>query len=56
MNGAGLILMAMGAMSLVVLVGQHTWTLPRWLPPLLLFVGFGGVLGGMGLITLALIL
>jgi len=43
-----------GAVSLIALVGQHYWTLPRWAPPLLIFTGFGGILLGMGLFTLAL--
>ncbi|MBB4286701.1 hypothetical protein [Roseospira goensis] len=55
MNATALILLALGAVSLVVLVGQHVWRLPRWLPPVLIFTGFGGVLAGMGVFALALV-
>ncbi|MQX38454.1 hypothetical protein [Roseospira navarrensis] len=48
-------LFTIGAVSLIVLVGQHRWTLPPWLVPVLIFTGFGGILLGMGLFTLALI-
>jgi len=54
MNTWALALMTAGAVSLIVLVGQHHWTLPRWAPPVLIFGGFGGILLGMGLFTLAL--
>lgn len=55
MNGTALVLFAIGAVSLIALVGQHVWRLPRWMPPVLLFSGFGGILGGMGLFALALL-
>ncbi|MBB4315350.1 hypothetical protein [Roseospira marina] len=54
MDGWALILFAVGVISLIVLVGQHLWTLPRWMPPVLIFCGFGGVLAGLGMYTLAL--
>ncbi len=56
MNAWAMILVAVGAVSLIVLVGQHgLWRLPRWVSPILLFVGFGGILAGMGVFTLALL-
>jgi len=54
LNQTALILLAVGALSLIALVGQHVWSVPRWLVPWLLFAGFGGILGGMGLFALAL--
>jgi hypothetical protein len=54
MSAWGLALLTVGAVSLIVLVGQHYWTLPRWAPPVLIFTGFGGILLGMGVIALAL--
>jgi len=53
-NGTALLLLVVGALSLIVLVGQHVWRLPRWLVPVLLFAGFGATLGGMGVFALAL--
>lgn len=56
MNAWAMILVAVGAVSLIMLVGQHgLWRLPRWLPPILVFTGFGGILAGMGLFALALV-
>ncbi|MBB4264922.1 hypothetical protein [Roseospira visakhapatnamensis] len=50
-----MILLTIGAVSLIALVGQHRWRVPRWLSPLLLFTGVGGILAGMGVFTLALL-
>jgi len=54
MSAWAVALFMVGTLSLMALVGQHYWTLPRWAPPLLIFTGFGGILLGMGLFTLAL--
>lgn len=56
MTGWALILLATGALSLIVLVGHHVWHVPRRAIPLLLFTGFGGILAGMGLFALSLML
>ena len=55
MNSGSMILLAIGTVCLVVLVGQHLWHVPRWLMPILLFTGFGGILAGMGWFALGLI-
>ncbi|WP_299441160.1 hypothetical protein [uncultured Rhodospira sp.] len=56
MNSGSMILLAVGAICLVVLVGQHLWPVPRWLAPILLFVGLAGILAGMGWFALSLAL
>jgi len=54
MNAWAMILTALGAVGLIVLVGEHRWPVPRRLHPWLIFVGFGGILSGMGLFALSL--
>jgi len=56
MNTWPLFLLTVGAISLIALVGQHVWRLPRWLQPILVFTGFGGILAGMGLFALVLLM